>query len=161
MPEIKQVESGKLLCLETLGSLQELPACFARLEEFVRERRVPVKGDRLAILYDPLPDLDREHAHFAAAVELAGECTGDGEVDIVVQSMTPAACETHTGPWTGLGDVYRRLWAWIHEHGYRVAGPAREYYLAGPPAPDSDWMTEIQIPVERPQGSEGSGSQAD
>lgn len=158
MPEIKQVESGKLLCLETRGSLQDLPACFARLEEYVRERRVPIKGDRLTILYERTPDFDRDHAHFAAAVELAGECTGDGEVTIVVQSITPVACETHTGPWTGLGEVYQRLWNWIHEHGYRVAGPPREYYLVGPPSPDSGWMTELQIPVERPLGSDRGGS---
>jgi effector-binding domain-containing protein len=158
MPEIKQVESGKLLCLETRGSMQELPMWFARLEDYVRERRVPIKGDRLTILYESIPDFDRDHAHFAAAVELAGECTGDGEATIVVQSMTPVACETHTGPWADLGAVYQRLWTWIHEQGYLIAGPAREYYLVGPPALDSGWMTEIQIPVERPQGSEGSGS---
>ncbi|MEW6516165.1 MAG: GyrI-like domain-containing protein [candidate division FCPU426 bacterium] len=158
MPDIKQVESGKLLCLEMRGSLRELPACFAQLEEYVRARRVPVKGDRLAIIYDNVPGFDRERAHFAAAVELAGECTGDGEVTVVVQSVMLAASEFHAGPWDGLEAAYQRLTAWIPEHGYRIAGPAREYYLAGSPSDESSWQTEILIPVERMQGSGSSGT---
>jgi len=43
------------------------------------------------------------------------------------------------------------LLKWIDANGYRIAGPIREVYVQGPePGRDpSDYVTEIQFPVEQ------------
>ncbi len=158
MPEIKQIEAGKLLCLEHNGSLQKLSDLYAQIMEFVTARRVPIKGDRLSIVYEAPAEFNREQAHFAAAVELSGECAGDGEITVVVQGTAQVACELHSGPPEGLPEVYHRLVSWIKENGYRVTGAPREFYLEGPPGDPAAFLTEIQIPVERAGGGEGSGA---
>ncbi|MCD4812196.1 GyrI-like domain-containing protein [bacterium] len=150
MPEIRKVESGKLLCLETTGPFESIHDLYRQIDTFVKERRVPIKGDRLAIFYDAPEGIDRAHAHFAAAVELAGECTGDGEVTVVIQSAAIMACESHQGDYAGLTDAYQRLLSWIHDKGFKIIGPPHEYYISGPPADSATYLTEIQIPVERP-----------
>ncbi len=154
MPEIRKLETGKLLCLEANGSFRELDSLFARLEEFLQFRRVPHKGERLVILYDPELPPPADRAHFAAALELAGETTGDGEMTIVTQPAGWVACDTHRGPRAALADAYRKLQDWIRQEGFRVAGPAREYYLSSGPlggetAEQAELEIELQLPVEK------------
>jgi len=158
MPAVKQVESGKLLCLETIGSLQNVAEFFKQIDKFVKERKVSVKGDRLVILYEDPAAVDREQAHYAATVELAGECTGDGEVTVVIQGAMTVAYENHQGPYEGLQEVYQKLISWIHERGYKISGYPREFYLVGPPLEPAAYITEIQIPVEKLSGGESRGT---
>jgi len=119
----------------------------------LQERRVSSKGDRMAIIYDDPMNANPEKMHYAAALELAGEVTGDGEVTVVVQPAGWVACETHSGPYNTLRDTYQRLLNWIHEHGYRVTGPAHEYYLQGlgpgSGGDENQAVTEIHLPVEK------------
>ena len=149
MVELKQIESGKLLCLEAQSSLLDVSALFQQIKDYTGERKVPLKGDHLVIVYDPPEAINREQAHYAAAVELAGDCTGDGELTVVVQSNMTVAYECFQGPYEGWADVYQRIVSWIHDKGYQVAGPAREFYLVGPPADPASFITEVQIPIRR------------
>jgi effector-binding domain-containing protein len=63
------------------------------------------------------------------------------------------ACLVHSGPFTTIGQAYDALAQWISQHGYRIAGPAREMNLriAEPPNNQNDpnTVTEIQLPVEQ------------
>ncbi len=154
MPEIRKIDSSKILCLEETGSWWQLGDMFERLEEFLERRRVPYKGDKLAILYDDPRDLNPEHAHFAAALELAGETTGDGEATVVLQPTGWVACEQFRGSYAQIRETYARLLQWIQEQGYRVNGPAKEYYLSGFRPADfrsgSEVEVEVQVPVDKP-----------
>jgi effector-binding domain-containing protein len=153
MAEFRRIETGKLACLEGTGPYTRLAALFTQLEEFLRDRGVPAKGVRLAVLYDDPQSADPERAHYAAALELAGETVGDGEVTLVVQPAGWVACETHRGAYADRPETYRRLAAWVQEQGYRITGPAREYYLegGGPGAggDEAQAVTELHWPVEK------------
>ncbi|MBN1596070.1 GyrI-like domain-containing protein [candidate division FCPU426 bacterium] len=158
MPEIKQIESGKLLCLETKGSLLQAGEAFGRIEDFLKMKNVSLKGERMVIIYDQPDVINREQAHFAAARELAGDCMGDGEMTVVTQGIMTVACENHQGSWEGLKEAYQRLLSWIHDKGYELAGSPREFYLVGPPADATAYVTEIQIPVRWPRAEDPSGA---
>ncbi len=156
MPEIKQIDSGKLLCLEETGPYSGLEVIFKRIRDFIERRRVSFKGDRIVIFYNDPEKFNHERAHYAAAYELAGETAGDGEVTVVIQPAMLVACETYEGVYSEIRKAYDQLLAWIREKGYRISGPAREYFLSGS-GPDGAGdmavgMVEIQIPIERSGG---------
>lgn len=152
MPEVRKVEAGKLLCVEETGSYWKLSLLFGQLQEFLQARRVPAKGECLAIIYDLPATANPERLHYAAAVELAGEITGNGEITVIIQPAGWVACETCRGPWEGRPEVYRRLAAWAEEQGYRINGPAREFFLESVPKNAEDYsqaLIEVQLPVEK------------
>lgn len=52
---------------------------------------------------------------------------------------------------TNLGPAYAFIVKWIEEHGYKIAGRARECYIDGVwnKSDPADYLTEIQFPVEK------------
>ena len=86
---------------------------------------------------------------------------------IQVQELTgyeQMACLIHTGNYDNLPNAYGLLLSWIENHNYQITGPIREAYLRfgadleGYELPDgylassaSDFVTELQIPIEQVQ----------
>lgn len=71
---------------------------------------------------------------------------------------TAAACTVHNGAYRRLPEAYDPLLKWVAENGYQVAGPIRELYLhctLPVRQDDESYVTEIQVPVRK---SEGTGS---
>jgi len=92
-------------------------------------------------------DIDLE---ICEAVETACE-DGDGIIYKVIESVPTAAVIAHRGDYETLTNSYQILFQWIEENGYRVSDKARESYIDGIWNCESstDWLTEIQIPVEK------------
>lgn len=68
-----------------------------------------------------------------------------GGVEIVELPVIRVASLLHRGGMEGIVGVYEALFAWIEEHGYRVAANGRELYREmcdGAPE-----LTELQIPI--------------
>ena len=60
-----------------------------------------------------------------------------------------AACIFHKGSYNNLAQSYEQLLKYIEENGYKICGDFRESYIDGVwnKSDESDWLTEIQIPV--------------
>jgi len=153
MSAIKKIDSGKILCLEEKGSYFHLNEKFEKLLEFIKQRRVYFKGEKIGIFYEQPNDFDPNNTHYAAAIELVGETTGDGEITVVIQPSMQVAYENYRGNYTGLRETYTKLLNWIKENNYKVCGPARECYLLGTKfgnsQEDSEYVVELQFPVEK------------
>jgi DNA-binding transcriptional MerR regulator len=68
-----------------------------------------------------------------------------------IDAVPVAACISHQGPYSTLGESYNSLFAWIERNGYSAVDHPRESYIDGiwnreDPA---EWLTEVQVPVER------------
>jgi len=60
------------------------------------------------------------------------------------------AFHLHVGPYEKLHEAYAKMWTWIDQNGWKVAGPTMETYLNNPMAvPPEKLETEIVIPVEK------------
>lgn len=86
---------------------------------------------------------------YSEAVEFVGV-----ETDGIVFEEVPAATVVsvmHRGSYADLPSAYAFAMEWVEQNGYRVAGLFRESYIEGvwSGAPESDWLTEIQVPVEK------------
>src|SRR5699024_12746401 len=65
--------------------------------------------------------------------------------------MLPGASESFCGIHLGAMDSIAAGWQAIHQEvvarGFTPAGPIRQIYLPSGPAPQQDWLTELQQPV--------------
>ncbi len=68
-----------------------------------------------------------------------------------VPAVAAAACMSHRGPYTTLGESYNALFSWIDRNGYEAADHPRESYIDGiwNKEDPADWLTEVQVPVKR------------
>ncbi|MEI3230324.1 MAG: GyrI-like domain-containing protein [Gordonibacter pamelaeae] len=76
------------------------------------------------------------------------------ETDGIVFEEAPAvtvASVMHRGPYADLPRAYAFAMDWIEQNGYRASGLARESYIDGiwNCTDESQWLTEIQVPVEK------------
>lgn len=63
-----------------------------------------------------------------------------------------AACAVHLGSMDGIGGSWQALATWIEAQGWEPVGSCRENYLKTEPQDDqSQWVTELQQPVQRAQ----------
>ncbi len=72
--------------------------------------------------------------------------------DIIAREVPggEAAATIHKGPYSETAGAYRALGDWVREHGYRIAGPAREVWLNDPNQVEaSELLTEISFPVAK------------
>lgn len=98
--------------------------------------------------YDDADD-DGLEVHVSYPAE-APPLAGDGYDVVELPRIPTAATLRHYGDMTGLGESWMRLMERLVADGYRIAGPTREVYLnAEGHEPGPDWVTELQIPVER------------
>lgn len=94
-------------------------------------------------------DDDRIAVHVSYVAEPT-PVAGDGYDVVELPGIPTAATLQHHGDMTGLGETWARLAESLVADGYRIVGPTREVYLnADGHEPGPDWVTELQVPVER------------
>ena len=75
---------------------------------------------------------------------------GAGYDVVELPAIPTAATLLHRGDMSGIGGSWGALVEQLLADGYRMTGPTREVYLvADGHTPGPDWVTELQIPVER------------
>ncbi|MFZ1409918.1 MAG: GyrI-like domain-containing protein [Micropruina sp.] len=75
---------------------------------------------------------------------------GDGYDVVTLPAVETMATLLHCGDMSGIGESWSTLMQCVIEDGYRLAGPGREVYLrAEGHEPGPDWVTELQVPVEK------------
>ena len=68
-----------------------------------------------------------------------------------LEEVKEAACIFHKGPYRTLPQSYAKILKYIEENGLKISGNIRESYIDGiwNQNSEEDWLTEIQIPVEK------------
>ncbi|QIN79646.1 MerR family transcriptional regulator [Rubrobacter marinus] len=137
---------------ETLPAYSEVGRLFGELRAYA-ERHGVRPSAWVSVWHDE--EYRDEDADGEAAFVADGPLPDDGRVR---ESLLPAvehmAATVHHGPFDTIGVAYAALLAWIEGNGYRVAGPHREVYLSGGEQGNPDYVTEIQVPVEKAEGRE-------
>ncbi len=68
---------------------------------------------------------------------------------VTLPEVPVAAVLVHYGEMPRIGDSWMALIDQLVADGYRMVGPTREVYVHAPDdAPQSEWITELQVPVE-------------
>ena len=106
-------------------------------------------GPPLSIYHDP--EYKASNVDVEAGVPVQGKPKEKGRIKVRELEPVKAACIVHKGPFDSIGSVYESLMKWIEANGYRISGLAREVYIKsmGQTKNPADYVTEIQIPVEK------------
>ena len=85
-------------------------------------------------------------AGFTASPE---DVAPDGVEKVELPRVELAATLVHHGVMARIGDSWMALMRWIDDEGYRPVGVPREVYLESEMGNEEDWVTELQVPVEK------------
>jgi effector-binding domain-containing protein len=76
-----------------------------------------------------------------------------GEIGVKTTQPQLVVCIVHVGPYSLLGEVFKKVAEWANKNGYEVSGPPRTvYYNEAGSVPNNELITEVQIPVKRKAG---------
>lgn len=99
--------------------------------------------------------LDGEYRDTDINVEICEAVTsrgkdGDGIVFKEIPAVT-AVSVLHRGPYDKLREAYAYAMKWVEQNGYHICDNVRESYIDGiwNKESEADWLTEIQVPVEK------------
>ncbi|WP_137846284.1 MerR family transcriptional regulator [Microbacterium sp. 2FI] len=99
--------------------------------------------------YEPIGDTDDLAVHIAYTAD-EPPVPGSGYEVVTLPAVPTMATLIHRGDMTGIGESWGALMQQVVADGYRMAGLCREVYLvANGHEPGPDWVTELQVPVER------------
>jgi len=67
---------------------------------------------------------------------------------VVLSGAENVAVAVHYGPMANIRESWNELFDWVHQHGGRSAGYAREVHVKARPLPESEWVTRLELPFE-------------
>lgn len=111
-----------------------------------------IAGKPLCLFYDG--EYREGDANFEPCMPVRKLLASNG---ITVHELPAVHCVTllHYGPYNDLKRSYTKLLKYVGEQGYKMSLPTREVYIKGPGmifrGNPTNYVTEIQIPVERKQ----------
>ena len=74
----------------------------------------------------------------------------EGKVTIKKLDPIQVAYTYYQGPYQDVGGTYMKLFQWVFQNGYQVAGPMREIYWNDPKqTPENELISELQVPVRK------------
>jgi DNA-binding transcriptional MerR regulator len=100
--------------------------------------------------YDAIPGTGSDAVTVHAAFPVKGEA--DQADDFTIEDLPgagPAAALIHHGPMDEVGMSFEALARWIDANGYTTAGYVREVYLDCPADEPDQWVTELQMTIEK------------
>ena len=99
--------------------------------------------------YEGSGESDELHVHVSFPADEPAR-PGEGYDVVRLPAVPTAAVLTHHGEMSRIGYSWMRLTEQLTADGWRMTGPTREVYLeSGPDLPQTQWVTELQAPVER------------
>ncbi|HEY4717932.1 MAG TPA: MerR family transcriptional regulator [Anaerolineales bacterium] len=138
---------------------QDFTPLFEELENYVSRFRARGEQPPLALYFGD----DSDQGDIAVAVPVKAELEVNDRIEIYeLPAVDNMACVVHTGDYETIQLANKALMKWIASNPYEIAGPLREvYYRFGaaqvgyeiPSAyltdQDEEFVTELQVPVER------------
>lgn len=149
--------------------IKEIPECIAAVKKTTVEKYdnlfdlMPRMGAEMEVLncvcavpeYCFVQYLDSGYKEEQIAVEICEAVTemkkAQGNLCFKrFPAITTAACIFHRGCYDDLPKSYAKILRYVEENGYEISGNIRESYIDGiwNRESESDWLTEIQVPIQ-------------
>jgi len=111
-----------------------------------------VTGPVMTIYHDN--EYKEKDADMECAIPVAGKVAVKEE-GMEVRTLPGGTCLSlvYKGPHANLHEAWSRVFSFVEEKQYTIAGPGREVYYNDPAlVPETELLTELQVPVERAGG---------
>ena len=133
---------------------ENLSPLYPRLLELMEKQGIAITGTPIAY-YLPAPTEPGDETISVHAAFPIGTVEPAADLGFDVIDLPPieqAATALHQGSMSEAFRTGEKIANWIDDNGYRPVGPgfAREVYLDCPPGEFDKWVTEMQVPVRKP-----------
>jgi AraC family transcriptional regulator len=137
------------------GPYSGVPKAIGQIGAWVRKYELVHLGPILSEYYNSPMEVDSTKLEWAIMFPVLEPLKGypkETEGDVSIKSLDPVqvAFTYHQGPYQEVGTTYMRLFQWVFQNGYEVAGPMREIYWSDPQhTPEDKLLSELQILVTK------------
>jgi AraC family transcriptional regulator len=137
--------------LECSGSYAQIPAKIgAFMQSFFQQGLAPL-GNFFGMYLNSPAQVKEEELQWRLGFPVAAEAAVAAPLLKGECQATQIAVYLHVGPYDKVSDAYAKIFAFIDQNGYKVAGPCIEKYLDMNPmaVKPEELRTEINVPVEK------------
>lgn len=137
------------------GPFSGIPKAMEEVGLLIKKYDFVTLGPLLSEYYNSPLEVDSTKLEWAIMLPVLKPLTGfpketEGKVSVKALEPIQVAYTYHQGPYREVGNTYQKLFAWIFQNGYQIAGPVREIYWSDPKhTPEDKLIAEVQIPVKK------------
>ncbi len=151
---LSKLDSMRVICMEHIGPYNEIGPVFNKLWNFTKQHSLPVDKEKwLGIYWDDPSSVPAEKLRSDACVTVGTDTEIPALDDITIRTLDGGkyAIGTHVGAYSGLGAAWGEIWNDVQKADHKLRNsPCFELYIKGGDdgIPESEWETELCIPVE-------------
>lgn len=151
--QTKNVEPLTVMSLSFTGPYKQTSEKLDELTAWVLRAGYPYSGPPMALYHDDPEKVAEADLRAEVALPMGEKC--EGAEDIVRKELPGAEVATavHEGRYDAISPLYKEMFDWIAENGYRYVEEAgtREIFhkLLGEVDTVAELVTEVQIPIEK------------
>ena len=150
-PEVRFTTAPRILVasLSRRGPYSEAREAMADLKKWMDLERIEQSGNPFCLFYDNPTETPEQELRSEACIPVAAPFQGEGKFVMKEFPQTEVAETRHQGPPEQFGMTYGPFLEGLLDRGYRIVGPAREYFMAVADVrgPGSGFL--IQQPISR------------
>ena len=147
----KTIPAQTVVCLEHMGSHDQIGAVYHDLNAWVKKNSVKPAGPAFTVFLDAPNESDIASGRFEVCLPVAAAPKVDGKLKVKSLPACTVAYSQVKGPYQQIPAHYSEMLAWLDAQGWQIAGAPREVYIKHPEAagkaPSKDYLTEIQFPI--------------
>jgi len=151
--QTKTVEAMTVLSLSFTGAYSQTIDRLDDLLAWVLRAGHPWAGPPVGIYYDDPAKAPEDKLRGEVVVPIAEVCKPTDNVQRKELPGALVACAVHDGPYSDLPALYKEIFDWITQNGYRyVEGMGtREVFhkFPGMAGEAQEYLTEVQVPIEK------------
>ena len=151
--EIKEVPAMTVMSLPFSGPYDQTQDKLATLMSWLLRVGHPYSDTPFGLYYDDPSKVAPDALRAEVCLPIEEECQPEDEIQKKNLPAVTVAAAVHQGPPSGIAQVYKEVFGWIAENGYRYVegGPTREVFLRvyGEADDPEQFLTEVQVPVEK------------
>ena len=136
-------------CMEVRGPYDEVAGPMKELDGWLRKRGKEASGDPFCLFYDNPGETPPGELRSEVCVPVAEPFAPEGKVRTKVLEAADVAETRHRGPPEEFGRTYGPFLEGLLRQGFRLVGPAREFYASAADARGPGTGYLIQQPVSR------------
>jgi len=147
------VPPQQVLGIKKIGTYRLIPELLMKIYEFIDEKKLTIVGAPMFLCHETSPDAVKEANEKGTAIvevawPVAGTAKESGDIKVYTLPGGKMARTVHHGPYETCEPTYLKLFSWICEHHFQIAGPIREIYPNDPRQVNpEEIITEILVPV--------------
>jgi DNA gyrase inhibitor GyrI len=131
-PEVKIKVAPKVMVafIERRGAYSGIGETMSRLKEWLDHKGIEQSGYPFCLFYDNPFETPEAELRSEACIPVAKEFVAEGDFRMKTFDQMDVAETRHTGPPEEFGKTYGPFLEGLLKSGYKILGPAREYFMA-------------------------------